>query len=71
MFNNNLRETPINSAYIFETTNINNQFIQTGLKNGFSPICVFCSCKDSISLMKDGSFRSCNNCRKQFKARPL
>jgi hypothetical protein len=71
MFNNNLRETPINSAYYFETTKVNNHFIQSGLQKGFSPVCIFCSCKDTTSLMQDGSFRSCNQCKKQFKSRPI
>ena len=70
MFNKNLVETPVDSAYIFETTKVNNQFIQTGLNSGFSPICIFCSSKDTVSLMQDGSFRFCKQCRKQFKTRP-
>jgi hypothetical protein len=68
MFNKNLMETPINSAYYFETTNDNNKFIQKVCKNGFSPFCIFCSNKDTQPLVQDGSFRLCKKCNKQFKA---
>ena len=69
MFTNNLRETPIDSAYYFETTRDNTHFLQKGKKKEFSPICIFCSCKETVPLMQDGSFRSCNNCKKQFKSK--
>ena len=69
MFTNNLRETPIDSAYIFETTKDNTQFLQKGMKKEFSLICIFCSCKETVPLMQDGSFRSCNKCKKQFKSK--
>ena len=67
MFTNNLQQTSINDAYQFESFSsyINND----GLKTKFSHICIFCSEKESIPLMKDGSFRQCNRCKKQFKAR--
>jgi hypothetical protein len=67
MFNNNLRETTINDAYHFESFSeyINNK----GLQTNFSPICIFCSSNDSVSLINDGSFRKCRKCKKDFKAR--
>jgi hypothetical protein len=67
MFNNNLQQTTINDAYHFESfsTYINNK----GLLAKFSPICIFCSGGESIPLTKDGSFRQCNRCKKQFKAK--
>lgn len=67
MFNNNLQQTTINDAYHFESfsTYINNK----GLLCKFSPICIFCSGSESIDLVGDGSFRQCNRCKKQFKAR--
>jgi predicted nucleic acid-binding Zn ribbon protein len=34
----------------------------------FSPVCIFCSCKDSVVLNQDGSFRQCKKCNKQFKS---
>lgn len=70
MFNKNLVETPINSAYSFSTTKDNNDFMRNVLKTPFSPICIFCSGKDTVSLMQDGSFRFCKQCRRQFKSRP-
>ncbi len=69
MFNKNLVETPINFAYNFQTTKDNNNFMQNALSTPFSSICIFCSCKDTIPLMKDGSFRFCKNCKKQFKSK--
>lgn len=75
MFNNNgnnnsnnlFPQTNINEAYQFNSfsnfvNNVNN------VKTIFSPICIFCSSKDSISLTNDGSFRQCNRCKKQFRA---
>ena len=58
-FYNNLQQTPVVSAYKFQSFSgyINNN----GLCNRFSPICIFCSSTDTISLMNDGgSFRQCN-----------
>ena len=67
IFNNcNLQQTPINQAYQFQSFSsyINNN----GLRSNFSPICVFCSSNETISLTNDGSFRNCSKCKKQFKA---
>ena len=67
MFNNNLKQTTINDAYHFESFSsyINNK----GLQTKFSPICIFCSTTESTPLTNDGSFRQCNRCKKQFKAK--
>ena len=67
MFNNNLQQTTINDAYHFESFSeyINNK----GLQAKFSPVCIFCSSNESISLINDGSFRQCKKCKKQFKSR--
>ena len=69
MFNNsNFQQTPITDAYQFSSFSsyINNG----GLRTRFSPICIFCSSKESSALTNDGgSFRQCNRCKKQFKAR--
>ena len=67
MFNNNLKQTTINDAYHFESFSsyINNK----GLQTKFSPICIFCSTAESTPLTNDGSFRQCNRCKKQFKAK--
>jgi hypothetical protein len=65
---NNLQQTPLDFAYNFQSFSgyINNN----GLFSSFSPVCIFCSSPDTISLMNDGgSFRQCNKCKKQFKAR--
>jgi hypothetical protein len=64
--NNDLPKTSINSAYQF--TSFSNYIINGGLKNNFSPICIFCSSNYTTNLVNDGSFKQCNSCRKQFKA---
>ncbi len=58
---------PINDAYQFNT--FSSYIVNGGLNSHFSPICIFCSSKDSRSLSNDGSFKQCNQCKKQFKAR--
>lgn len=66
--NNNVNNTPLDSAYHFQSFSsyINNN----GLTSRFSPVCIFCSSRESISLTNDGgSFRQCSICKKQFKAR--
>lgn len=68
-FTQKLVETPIDLAYKFQTNDVNNKFVRTIQNIGFSPCCIFCSCKDTTSLINDGSFRTCNKCNKQFKAR--
>ena len=66
MFTNNLVQTSLNDAYKFNTFS---EFIQKQAMSNFSPICVFCSSNNTISLTNDGgSFRQCNTCRKQFKS---
>ena len=63
---NNFPQTSLNDAYRFQSfsTYINNN----GLQTMFSPICIFCSSNNSISLINDNSFRQCRRCNKQFKA---
>ena len=58
---------PINDAYQFNT--FSQYIVNGGLNTRFSPICIFCSSKESVSLTSDGSFKQCNRCKKQFKAR--
>ena len=65
IFNNNLVQTPVNSAYQFNT---HSEFIKNMKIPSFSPVCIFCSCHESISLNQDGSFRQCKRCNKQFKS---
>jgi hypothetical protein len=62
---NNFPQTSLNDAYRFQSfsTYINNN----GLQTMFSPICIFCSSNNSISLINDNSFRQCRRCNKQFK----
>ena len=65
--NSNFQQTPLGDAYQFSTFS---QYINNGgLQTSFSPKCVFCPSIDSIALINDGSFRQCNRCKKQFKAR--
>ena len=65
VFTNNLMQTSLNDAYQFQTFS---DFIQNKSKVSFSSLCIFCSSKNTIALTKDGSFKQCNNCKKQFKA---
>ena len=65
IFNNNLVETPVNTAYQFNT---HSEFIKKMKVPTFSPVCIFCSNSESISLNQDGSFKQCKKCNKQFKA---
>lgn len=64
--NNSIVQTPIAQAYQYET---HSEFIKTTKKVQFSPICIFCSHLESIPLLNDGSFRRCQQCRKDFKAK--
>jgi hypothetical protein len=65
IFNNNLVQTPVGTAYKFTTQS---EFIKNMKVSSFSPICIFCSSSDTISLNHEGSFRQCRRCNKQFKA---
>jgi hypothetical protein len=65
--NSELTKTSIDSAYQFSS--FSPYIINGGLNSKFSPICIFCSFQESISLINDGSFRQCKRCKKQFKAR--
>ena len=65
--NSNFQQTPLTDAYQFSTFS---QYINNGgLQTRFSPKCVFCPSIDSTALINDGSFRQCNRCKKQFKAK--
>ena len=66
MFNNNLQQTPINDGYHFES--FSSYIVNNGLRTKFSPVCIFCSSNESVSLIEDGSFRQCKKCKKQFKS---
>jgi hypothetical protein len=67
MFNNgNFQQTPLNHAYQFNT--FSPYIMNGGLNSAFSPFCIFCSSNNTMNLAKDGSFKQCNSCRKQFKA---
>lgn len=60
--------TPIDNA--FSTQHVNNRTY--GGKIVYSPQCVFCGNETSIALMNDGgSFRQCQRCRKNFRAKVL
>lgn len=63
--NKDIIQTPIDSAYKYETYS---EFIKRTEPVKFSSICIFCSARDSIPLLDDGSFRRCSTCRKNFKA---
>ena len=67
IFNSDLAQTPINSAYDF--TSFSPYIINGGLISKFSSVCIFCSSNNTLPLTQDGgSFRLCNVCKKQFKA---
>lgn len=68
LFSNKLSETSIDDAYKHQTYSQylnSNAFIQSSL----SSTCIFCSHNETKSLVNDGSFRYCNKCKKQFKAK--
>ena len=68
MFNNgNFKETPLNDAYQFNT--FSPYIMNGGLNSKFSQNCIFCSSNNTMNLANDGSFKQCNSCRKQFKAK--
>lgn len=62
----NFQQTPLGDAYQFQSFSsyINNN----GLLTKFSPRCIFCSSNNTINLTNEGSFKQCNNCKKQFKS---
>jgi hypothetical protein len=66
MFNGDLAQTNLDSAYQFSS--FSPYIMCGGLKSQFSPVCIFCSSNNTINLVNDGSFKQCNNCKKQFKA---
>jgi hypothetical protein len=65
--NGNFQQTPLNVAYQFQS--FSNYINNNGLQTHFSPKCVFCLSTNTIALLSEGSFRKCNVCKKQFKAR--
>lgn len=68
IFNNgNFQQTSLNDAYHFNS--FSPYIINGGLDSRFSPICIFCSSNNTINLANDNSFKQCNSCRKQFKAK--
>jgi len=68
-FTKDLIQTQITDAYQYNTYS---EYINNMKKPQYSPICIFCSCKETVSLVSDGgSFRQCSHCKKQFKAKIL
>ena len=67
-FTKDLNQTPFEDAYKHQTYSEHKPLKDFKLPK-YSPICIFCSCKDTIPLVNDGgSFRNCTNCKRQFKA---
>jgi hypothetical protein len=64
-YNGDLTQTNLDAAYQFSS--FSPYIMNGGLTSQFSPICIFCSSNNTISLVNDGSFKQCNTCRKQFK----
>jgi hypothetical protein len=54
--------TPLENAF-------NQHCISIKGQNTFSNLCVYCSSPNTMPLLNE--LRQCNQCRKQFKARPL
>ena len=52
----------LNDAFDFDSP------IQYIPSREYSSICIFCKGNQTFALMKDGSFRPCSQCRKQFKS---
>ena len=68
MFNNsNFQQTLLNDAYNFNS--FSSYIVNGDLNSLFSPNCIFCSSNNTTNLTNDGSFKQCNSCRKQFKAK--
>jgi hypothetical protein len=65
-FTKDLTQTPLSNAYLYQTYS---EYINKMIKPQYYSNCIFCSCKESISLVSDGSFRQCSHCKKQFKAK--
>jgi hypothetical protein len=66
LFPGDLMQTPLGSAYQFQT--FSDYIVNNGLGATFSCKCIFCSSNDTKNLVGDGSFKQCNRCKKQFKA---
>ena len=64
-FNKELQQTSIDSAYQFSS--FSPYIMNGGLNRSFSQTCIFCSSKNTMNLMNDGSFKQCKTCNKQFK----
>jgi len=67
-FTKDLIKTELTDAYQYNT---HSEYINNMKKPQYSSVCIFCSCKETVSLVSDGSFRQCSNCKKQFKAKIL
>jgi hypothetical protein len=65
--NGNFQQTPLNVAYQFQS--FSNYINNNGLQTRFSSRCIFCPSVNTTALLTDGSFRKCNVCKKQFKAK--
>ena len=65
-FNTNLVQTPIHEGYKYET---HSDFIKKSKAPVFSNNCIFCSSTQTVTLMNDGSYRTCMKCKKYFKSK--
>ena len=68
LFSNSIQQTEISDAYNYHTYSTyikSDRFAQSK----FSSNCIFCNSSETVSLMRDGSFRSCKICKKNFKAK--
>ena len=60
--------TPVDNA--FATSHVSNNTYRG--KIVYSPQCIFCGNPSSVQLMNDGgSFRQCQRCKKNFRAKIL
>ena len=67
MFQGELNKTTFADAYKFES--FSSYITNNGLSvRGFLPNCIFCSSTNTANLAKDGSFKQCKTCNKQFKS---
>ena len=68
MFTNSVfPQTELQDAYQFNT--FSQYIINNRLLPKLSPNYIFCSSNDTRVLLNDGSFRQCNKCNKQFRAK--
>lgn len=58
----------MNFTSLEESFNYNSSIQSSQLQAKFSITCIFCTSANTRGLNQEGSFRQCQNCRKQFQS---